>query len=370
LEYPIHVHDINVKDPQILADPVSNKYYMYAKKFDCGVTPTERKGTGATFYAICSEDLVTWSNPILVFEQNDFWASEDYMSPAGFYHNGKYYIIAGFSAPGRLRRLQALVSDSPLGPFVPAGEPLSPPAWQCMDGTLYTDKKGGLWLVFAHDWVQVYDGQIAAIRVEDDLSKSIGNPMVLFRGSDAPWGDDFVWSSDEGGGAARCPWPYRMSDGSLVMIWQNSTPYGYAIGIARSETGEICGPWKQFDKPTYALDGAHGTLFNRLQDGMLMMTCYNPGRKGVNGITPGLKTLMFEMEEVYYGLIEVVNEFTGCWWMVSGGHALPYRTPAPLTDIPTYSKLQNYAGPFGNRRIKWAMAPETKYFKGKITERD
>jgi len=370
MEYPVFVQNLKVKDPQILADPVSKKYYMYSETFTCGTTPAGRKGTGKTIYTICSEDLVNWSDPILVFEQNDFWADEDYRSLHGFYLNEKYYIIGAFSAVGHLRRMQALVADSPEGPFEPVSDDfLTPPAWQVMDGTLYRDKKGQLWLVFAHDWVEVYDGQICAIRVKEDLSTYIGNPMILFRGSDAPWGDDFMWSSNEGGGAAMCPQPYRMKDGSLIMLWQNSTPYGYAIGVAKSETGEICGPWIQMEKPVYALDGAHGTLFNRF-DGRLMMALYNPGRTGRNGKTPGITTLMFEMEEVYYGVIEVVTEFTGCWWMVSGGHAYPYRSETPTTDYPTYSPLQDYGGPFAKMRGRWAMAPETKYFKGRIAERD
>lgn len=366
MDYPIFVQNINVKDPQVLADPVSKKYYMYAPFFPCGEAPTERKGTGASICAICSEDLVNWSNPYVVFDQNDFWA-DDYATPAGFYHNGKYYLLVSAAAPGKLRHIVALVADTPDGPFVPVGGNLTPPSWQCLDGTLYRDLQGGLWLVFAHDWVQVYDGQIAAIRVEEDLSGYIGDPMILFRGSEASWGDDFMWNSYEGGGgSARCPIPYRMADGSLIMLWENCTPYGFAIGVAKSETGEICGPWKQVEKPVYCLDGGHGTLFNRLEDGMLMMNVYSPGRKGLNNVEPGPRVLMFEMEEVYYGVIEVVNEFTGNWRRNIGGHALAYRN-TPTDDIPTYSKLGNYAGFFGRRRgVSWGMAPPTKYTKGKI----
>ena len=77
MNYPVFVQDANVPDPYILADPVSKNYYMYANTFPCGQTPAERQGTGNTFYAMQSEDLVHWSDPILVFEQNDFWASED-----------------------------------------------------------------------------------------------------------------------------------------------------------------------------------------------------------------------------------------------------------------------------------------------------
>jgi len=371
MEYPVFVQNLKVKDPQILTDPVSKKYYMYADSFACGTTPTGRKGTGKAIYAICSEDLVNWSDPFIVFEQNDFWANEDYRSLNGFYLNDRYYIIGAFSAVGHLRRIQALVADSPEGPFEPVGDGfLTPPAWQVMDGTLYRDRKGQLWLVFAHDWVEVYDGQICAIRVKEDLSSYIGDPMILFRGSDAPWGDDFMWCSTEGGGCASCPQPYRLKDGSLCMLWTNNTPYGLAIGVAKSETGEICGPWIQVEKPVYALDAGHGTLFNRLE-GSLAMVAYQPGGDTGNGeVVPGVTTVIFEMEEVSYGVIEVVTEFTGCWWVGLGGHALAYRTGNAAVDKPTYTALQDYGSPFGRRKIKWGMAPATKYYKGRITEKD
>ena len=85
---------------------------------------------------------------------------------------------------------------------------------------------------------------------------------------------------------------------------------------------------------------------------------------------PGIKTVMYELEEVYYGLLEIVNEFTGNWWGSIGGHAIPYRARVPVTAEPRYSTLADYSGPFGRRRVKWAMAPETKYKKGKITTKD
>jgi len=370
LNYPIYVQDANVIDPFILADPVSNKYYMYANRFDCGQTPEEREGTGNTFYAMVSEDLVYWSNPILVFEQNDFWASEDYMAPQVYYYNEKYYLIASFSAPGRLRCCQALVADSPLGPFKPVGDkPITPPAWQCMDGSLYVDRKGTPWLVFAHDWVQVYDGQICAIELSKDLSETVGNPMILFRGSDAPWGDDIMYPTDEGGGAARAPFAHRLADGSLVILWTNCTPYGYAIGISRSESGEIYGPWKQYDKPVYALDGAHASLFKRLDDGMIMMPLYNLGRPVEGRPGPGIRTVIYEMEECN-GLLEIVSEFTGNWRNSIGGHPIVYRGAEPSQDVPTYSVMGSYGGMFARRRTKYGMAPETPFKKGRITKKD
>ena len=100
MEYPVHVHELNVQDPFILADPVSEKYYLYANKFNCGKNSAVRHGTGNTFYAMESTDLITWSNPILIFEQNDFWASEDYSAPEVHYYKGPN----GFSATSAWQR--------------------------------------------------------------------------------------------------------------------------------------------------------------------------------------------------------------------------------------------------------------------------
>ena len=111
-------------------------------------------------------------------------------------------------------------------------------------------------------------------------------------------------------------------------------------------------------------------LFNRLNDGVLMMVLHNRGVDYVGQKGPGPKTCMYELEEVYYGLLEVVNEFTGNWWGSTGGHAIPYRARVPVTAEPRYTKLADYSGPFGRRRVNWAMAPETKFKKGKISTRD
>ena len=339
MEYPVHVHELCVPDPFVFADPKTKKYYLYANRFSCGITPRARNGSGNTFYAMVSEDLIHWSNPILVFEQNDFWASCDYTGPEVYFRNGAYYLIAAFSAPGKLRKIQALKAESPLGPFEPIGEPPTPPAWQVMDGTLYVDRDGETWLVFAHDWVQVYDGQIAAVPVSDDLTHATGKPVILFRGSEAPWGDDFMYTSNDGGGAASGPCVWRMEDGSLVILWSNETPYGDAIGIAKSESGELWGPWKQYDKPVYAMDGLHASLFRRFGDGMLMMPFYS---KNIGGI--GLRTMMMEMEESKStGLPETIHEFTGNVFAAMGGHALPYRGERDVRIEPAYSELTDYA---------------------------
>ena len=35
-------------------------------------------------------------------------------------------------------------------------------------------------MVFCHEWLQVFDGQIAAVPLSDDLGEAIGEPEILF----------------------------------------------------------------------------------------------------------------------------------------------------------------------------------------------
>ncbi len=46
------------------------------------------------------------------------------------------------------------------------------------------------------------------------------------------------------------------------MIWSSFTKAGkYAIGVARSESGELSGPWKHDPEPLNTDDGGHAMLF-------------------------------------------------------------------------------------------------------------
>ena len=301
MEYPFHIRNVNISDPFILADPVSQKYYMYARSFNKDLFPWQKEG--GTFYALVSEDLINWSEPQLVFEKNDFWADLDYWAPECHIWNGKYYIFSTFRAKGTYRKCQCLVSDSPLGPFKSIREePVTPKGWQCLDGTLYVDGKGKPWMVFCHEWLQVFDGQIAAVPLSDDLGEAIGPPVILFRASDAPWRGRLVGESG-GGYVTDGPFLYRMKDGTLIMLWSNFTSFGYTTGYAKSLSGEITGPWVQKPDPLFALDGGHSMLFHTF-DGQLMMALHCPNIHLLK------RALLFEMEERGSDLY-IINEVTG-----------------------------------------------------------
>lgn len=316
MEYPYSIRDVHISDPFILADPVSKRYYTYVQFVDSNRFPDVPKGRGY-FYVLESEDLIHFSKPVVCFDakKEHFWADLDYWAPELHIWKGKYYLISSFRAEGTVRKCQALVSDSPKGPFKPiADNALTPDDWQCLDGTLYVDKEGKPWLVFCHEWLQVNDGQICAVRISDDLSKPIGEPIILFRASDGPW----VGKKGVGSLVTDGPFLYRMEDGSLAMLWSSFVSNGaYAVGYAKSLSGEIAGPWVQDIEPIYAFDGGHGMLFKTFE-GKLMMSCHCPNTHQLKRI------LLFEMEDKD-GRLNIINEITGNWICRAGGQAKDWR---------------------------------------------
>ena len=356
-EYPLDVRDIHISDPFILADEESGLYYMYS-----GYVPEADPGIRRqnVIFAYVSADLIHWSRAVRVFdgEEIGFWGIHDFWAPECHRWRGSYYLVSSFRGKGTLRRCQFLKADSPLGPFrpipegspeelpaggpdklpaggtekvpagstekVPAGSPdkapaeagpVTPEGWQCLDGTLYEDPNGKPWMVFCHEWLQTGDGQIAAIPLSEDLGHAIGRPIILMRASDAPWAAPF-YSRDtgRGGWVTDGPFLYRMEDGSLAMLWSNFTVDGYAVGYAKSRSGQIFGPWDQEKVPLYFHDGGHAMLFKSF-GGTLLMALHCPN-------TPHTKKrlLLFEMED-RAGRLSVVNEITGNWYNGAKGPA-------------------------------------------------
>lgn len=323
--YPYHVRDVHISDPFILADPVSRKYYTYVQFVNAERFPDVPQGKGH-FYVLESEDLVHWSKPEVCFEKGDFWADLDYWAPECHIWKGKYYLISSFRAEGTYRRCQCLVADSPKGPFKPVRpEPVTPEGWQCLDGTLYVDKNGDPWMVFCHEWLQVCDGQICAVRLSEDLGEAIGDPIILFRASEAPWTGPIA----KGGGVTDGPFLYRLPGGKLIMLWSSFAKTGaYTMSWATSLSGEITGPWVQREEPLYDMDGAHSMLF-RTFSGQLMMSCHAPNNHARKRI------MLFEMEETPDAL-RIINEATGNWYTAIGGQGGPYAYRTACKEIPCF----------------------------------
>lgn len=263
--YNIALKDIRVRDPYIVTDKEKGKYYLF------GTTDTDPwDGPGEGFRVYESEDLATWSEPKWAFRQDgNFWAQKNFWAPEAHFYKGSWYLFASFKSDDRCRGTQILKADQVTGPYVPITRyPVTPETWECLDGTLHVDEKGNPWIVFCHEWVQIRDGEICAMPLSDDLTEAIGEPVVLFRGSDAPWKawvEDFVTDG---------PFMYRGSDGSLRMIWSSFSSKGYAVGVAVSRSGSILGPWDQQGQPAVE-GGGHGMIFEDLH-GNTFLSIHTP----------------------------------------------------------------------------------------------
>lgn len=283
----MHRTEIQIRDPFIFTDHEAGCYYLY------GTTDKDCWGTNAKgFDAFRSNDLEEFEGPFPIFRTPEtFWANQNFWAPELHYVNGNYYLLATFSHNGETRGTQILKASSPLGPFIPISEsPITPADWLALDGTLYYDQQNQPWIVFCHEWLQVGDGEMCALRVSEDLKTAVGAPALLFHASDAPWCRNTRSSPThvgEKGYVTDGPCLFRTPDGTLLMTWSTHGEQGYCVGISRSDNGEITGKWSHVNT-LFDENGGHGMLFQGL-DGSLKFTLHGPND------TPHERALFFDV---------------------------------------------------------------------------
>ena len=290
----LHLADIQIHDPWILADQATHTYYLYTSA-SAAATGQHRGGT----FVYRSQDLRSWQGPDTVFVCPDgSWADppQRAWAPEVHRYHGRYYLFTTLHNPDRpiarsnlatpqplfMRSTIIAVSDAPAGPFrmLKPGAPVTPADFMTLDGTLYVDRAGKPWMVYAHEWVQKGDGTMEAIPLRDDLSDAAGDPIHLFKASDAPWIDsrmapdarlnDYVTDGPE---------LFRTRTGTLLMLWSSYERMpdhfeSYVQTVARSKSGELSGPWEQLP-PLVRNDSGHGMLFHSFE-GQLMLVVLQP----------------------------------------------------------------------------------------------
>ncbi|MBS4208193.1 glycoside hydrolase family 43 protein [Bacillus sp. FJAT-50079] len=268
--------DIQIRDPFIFPDQKSGKYYLF------GSTDKNIWGKGIGFDVYIGTDLENWEGPFPVFRpKTDFYSDENFWAPEVHEYEGRYYMFATFlRKDGYGRGTGILVSDSLLGPFLPHSDgPVTPKEWESLDGTLYIDEAGNPWMVFCHEWVQVGDGEVCAVRLSNDLREAIGNPELLFRASDAPWPTSFQHPkrTSKENYVTDGTYLFKASNGELLMLWASFVDDVYAQGISRSQSGKIAGPWIHDKEAIFQNDGGHGMIFQTFE-GDLMLTLHTPNK--------------------------------------------------------------------------------------------
>jgi hypothetical protein len=291
--YPHTLIRITIRDPFVVVDKPTGHYYLYARN---DPAMSNVKGVGTMVYR--SKDLIHWSDPVIVFQTGpDLWAQNGGWAPEVHRWRGRWYLFTTLHNPKKplpvpkanssgipvqipqyARGTVIAVSDSLLGPFsvIDKDDPVAPSTFMTLDGTLYEDGKGRPWMVYAHEWVQKIDGTIEAIPLKKDLSKADGNPIHLFKGSDATW-----ISQEMPAPSANQILPYvtdgpqliHLPGGGLAMLWStyektinnvNGTVTGhYVVTQAVSPSGKLHGPWVQ-RAPLLRHDTGHGMVLHTL----------------------------------------------------------------------------------------------------------
>lgn len=270
--------DINIRDPFVL--PHEGKYYLYGTR---GATAWT-KATGLDVYV--SDDLENWSDPHECFAvPENFWANKEVWAPEVHVYNGVFYMFVSLKSDSRPRGTQILKSDSPMGPFLPfTDDAITPKEWECLDGTFYVDQNGDPYIVFCHEWVQVKDGEICAMKLNEDLSAPVGKPFILFTASQPDWADKTRDSFVTDG-----PFMHRTAEGRLLMIWSTFTKKGYVQAVACSDNGEIDGKWLN-DNLMFEENGGHGMIFEDFS-GKKYLILHSPNEN------PLERPVMFEIKE-------------------------------------------------------------------------
>lgn len=275
----VYLDSIQLSDPCILADSITQMYYM--------------TGTGGKLWK--SKDLKVWEGPYTVAQtDSNSWMGAQPMIWAAELHayKGKYYYFATFTnehikidtVKGNVidrRASHVLVSDRPDGPYVPMKDPVYLPADKpTLDGTFWVDTDGKPYMVYCYEWLQNWDGTIEKIELKPDLSGSVGEGKLLFKASESPWSREKQDGKVVPNKVTDGPYLFRTGTGRLGMIWTSWIYDVYTQGVAYSESGTLDGPWIQEEEPITPPNYGHGMLFRTL-DGVWLMSVHS--HKDING---------------------------------------------------------------------------------------
>lgn len=300
----IYETDATMRDPNVIYR--DGYYYMYGTGWVC-YKATSLDGPWEKLDIIKHSDLDSYG--IKTGKPSNPWAPEVHE------YKGKYYMFTTYACGAHdcdykvkehmkgfwqvqhgHRANIVLRADSPEGPFVPisknsngeAGHP-TPDDLYTIDATLYVDREGQPWMVYSKEWMTVdaEKGSFFAAKLSDDLSSFVSESKLVFHATLKP--EDNSWDGD---GCMDGEFFYRASNGTLYMLWSPKVNGGYSVAVARSESGELDGPWSAESELLFSkemgdgADGGHGSLFTD-EFGQLWLAIHSP-----NGGAPARPTFV------------------------------------------------------------------------------
>lgn len=267
VNYNIKTEDLPFRDICVLADPVTQTYYM--------IGFLKSAGSAQEIAMYQSKDLENWGGYTTVmyndglYDQN--WAPEIHM------YKNEYYIIAslqGRAINGDLRGCYFLKCDKANGVYQMHSDRITPAEWQCLDGTLYVED-GIPYMIYCREWVRIVggNGEMYAVRLKDDLSGVYpgAEHVKLFSARDHKASDD---------GVTDACYMYKATNGDLVMFWSKYVDGKYSIITSRSKSGSLFGEWTHDTTPLFKDDGGHPMVFTDFNGKLRIAFHENSGNKG------------------------------------------------------------------------------------------
>lgn len=278
--------EINIRDPFVLV--YQNKYYLY------GTRAETCWGIGTGFDCYVSGDLENWEGPYEVFHKPDnFWADKNCWAPEVYEYQGCFYMFATFKDSKKHGGTAVLKAADPMGPFRMHSErQVTPSDWECIDGTFYLSDDNTPYIVFVHEWTQISDGSMCAMKLSSDLKRSVSEPFLLFHASEAvPWVRPVTNRHISGlHYVTDGPFLYRTQKGRLLMIWSSFGEEGYTEAVSYSENGKLTGRWSHESELLFTRNGGHGMIFEDLK-GKKYLTMHAPNE------TLKERPVFYELEE-------------------------------------------------------------------------
>lgn len=276
----VKLSEIVMRDPFVYCDRERRKYFLF------GTTLADGAGNVDPMFEVYeSGDLENFRGPQPAFlPPKGFWGVRNYWAPEVHFYRGRFYLFASFKGGiGVERGTGILVSDLPEGPYVPHSPfHVTLRGHECLDGTLHVEQ-GRPWIVYCHEWTELYYGKIEALPLSSDLTEPLSQePVVIVDSAEIPWMRKF---SDprigKEGYLTDGPFLRKTSSGSLVLLWSSYSRKGggyrggYTVAVAVSASGSVRGPWRQQEKLLLDENCGHGSIFKDLE-GNVRLCVHSP----------------------------------------------------------------------------------------------
>lgn len=282
----VSLDKIHMRDPFIYADRTRKLYFLFGTSMEIcdGVANVD-----PYFEVYVSEDLYQFEGPFVAFSPPaGYWGVKHYWAPEVFCYEDKYYMFASFKGGiGEDRGTAILRADKPEGPYVQhsAGH-VTLKGHECLDGTFYQDLQGNPYIVFCHEWTELYYGTIKALPLSRDLTHCLSQDAIVIVDTQR---DTIPWIRhmedrrvNKKGFLTDAPFFVRTQE-TLFMLWSSysvkgyrgSGSGGYVVAVCESTGGDIMGPWIHREELLLDENTGHSSVFTDLQGRMQLISHTN-----------------------------------------------------------------------------------------------